>query len=319
MKDTKQTENAVEVKNTKAIEPEKSSDSFMISLIENVLKIPGVKVDRDVFLNIQFKDVPLEHRQKILDEGPVAAGCDKKELRKIANKLINDRTLFSTGASFLAGLPGGLAMAATIPADMAQYYAVALRLAQELAYLYGESDLWAGNQPDEEKVTNQLILYCGVMLGASDAAQTVRVVSSALAKQALNKLPKMALTKTFYYTITKSIAKWFGINMTKATFAKGVSKVLPIVGGIVSGGITFATMRPMGKRLADTLEEAHFSYTPESFKSDWDDIVEECTKEAEEIGKSPIDTIKRAKELLDCGAITEEEFETIKKKALSEA
>ena len=318
MKDNEVMTTELEEKKSEAVTPDKNSDSFMISLIENVIKIPGVRVDRDVFLNVHFKDVPLEHRQKILDEGPVAAGCDKKELRKIANKLINDRTLFSTGASFLAGLPGGLAMAATIPADMAQYYAVALLLAQELAYLYGEPDLWAGNQPDDDKVTNQLILYCGVMLGASGAAQTVRIVSSALAKQAMKKLPQMALTKTFYYTITKSIAKWFGINMTKSVFAKGVSKAIPIIGGIVSGGITFATMRPMGKRLADTLEEAHFSYTPESFKADWDDIVEECTKEAEEIGKSPIDTIKEAKQLLDDGIITEEEFEEIKKKALAE-
>ena len=63
---------------------------------------------------------------------------------------------------------------------------------------------------DNDKVTNQLILYCGVMLGASGAAQAVRVMSSALAKQILKKLPQKALTKTFYYPIIKSIAKAFG-------------------------------------------------------------------------------------------------------------
>lgn len=44
------------------------------------------------------------------------------------------------------------------------------------------------------------------------------------AKQALKKLTQKALTKTFYYSIVKSIAKAFGPKMTKEVFAKGVSK-----------------------------------------------------------------------------------------------
>lgn len=48
----------------------------------------------------------------------------------MAKRIINERTIVSTGASFVAGLPGGLAMAATIPADMLQFYGIALRMAQ---------------------------------------------------------------------------------------------------------------------------------------------------------------------------------------------
>jgi hypothetical protein len=94
----------------------------------------------------------------------------------MAKRIINERTIVSTGASFVAGLPGGLAMAATIPADMLQFYGIALRMAQELAYLYGESDLWNGEFLDNDKVTNQLILYCGVMLGASGAGRSRDVI-----------------------------------------------------------------------------------------------------------------------------------------------
>lgn len=36
--------------------------------------------------------------------------------------------------------------------------------------------------------------------------------------------------------------------MTKDVFAKGVAKVIPIVGGVVSGGITFASYMPMSKK-----------------------------------------------------------------------
>ncbi len=243
------------------------------SVIETAIRIPGVKVDRDAFLWETFKDRDESAMSDILAGGPVKAGCARSELHKLAQRLVTERTLISTGASFVAGMPGGIAMAATIPADIAQFYGVALRMAQELAYLYGEGDLWAGEKPDSEKVQNQLILYCGVMLGVSGAEQAVRVLSSALAKQALKKLPQKALTKTFYYPIVKGIAKFFGAKMTKDVFAKGVSKALPIIGGVVSGGLTLASMKPMGSRLVQTLDEAHFDYTQEEFEEDWQKIV----------------------------------------------
>ena len=78
--------------------------------------------------------------QKILNEGPIAAGCSKEEIKRLAKRLVNERTLTSTGLSFAAGLPGGIAMAGTIPADTIQFYGIALRLAQEISYLYGADD-----------------------------------------------------------------------------------------------------------------------------------------------------------------------------------
>lgn len=224
-------------------------------------------------------------------------------------------------------------MAATIPADMLQYYGVALRMAQELAYLYGEGDLWNGDFLDNDKVTNQLILYCGVMLGASGAAQAVRVMSSALAKQIMKKLPQKALTRTFYYPVIKTVCKFFGVSMTKNVFAKGVSKAVPILGGVVSGGITFATLRPMGQRLADTLDQAHFSYTEADFQEDWQDIVEVSESETVVVSSSPeeatavpkasvtsgdiCEKIAKAKALLDAGVLTEQEFAEVKAKLIA--
>ena len=150
------------------------------NVIATAIQIPGVKVNRELFLRERFQKESREVVDQIVDVGPVRAGISQGTLKHMATKLINERTLFSTGASFAAGLPGGFAMAATIPADIIQFYAVALRMAQELAYLYGEADLWNGDVLENDKVTNQLILYCGVMLGASGAAQAVRLMSSAL-------------------------------------------------------------------------------------------------------------------------------------------
>lgn len=321
-------------------------------LVSAAIQVPGVRVNRESFLCEVFKEADQDSLQDILKEGPVEAGVERIVLKQKAHKLIQARTVFSTGASFAAGLPGGLAMAATIPADMLQFYGVSLRMAQELAYLYGEPDLWEKDLLDRDKVTNQLILYCGVMFGATGASQSVRILSSAMAKQALKKLPQQALTKTFYYPVIKSIARFFGVSMTKNTFAKGVSKVIPVVGGIVSGGITLATLAPMGLRLADTMDQARFAYDEESFRADWQQVlqiidqeeqadaqqdVNACPKEKAKIqiqapswvekvkkvhlpkGKkdsSAMDEIRKAKQMLDEGILTEEEFAQAKVRIL---
>lgn len=111
------------------------------NIITSAVQIPGVKVSRDKFLAETFatEDVII---QDVLDFGPVEAKVSKEKLAAISNKLILKRTSQSSVASFAAGIPGGLAMAATIPADVLQFFGMSLRLAQELSYLYGAQDLW---------------------------------------------------------------------------------------------------------------------------------------------------------------------------------
>ncbi len=90
------------------------------NIITSAVQIPGVKVSRDKFLAETFatEDVII---QDVLDFGPVEAKVSKEKLAAISNKLILKRTSQSSVASFAAGIPGGLAMAATIPADILQF------------------------------------------------------------------------------------------------------------------------------------------------------------------------------------------------------
>ena len=92
--------------------------------------MPGVKVNRNKFLAELFatEDVAI---QEVLDCDPISAGISQKRIAAIAHKHILKRTSQSSTASFIAGIPGGLAMAATIPADVMQFFGMALRLAQE--------------------------------------------------------------------------------------------------------------------------------------------------------------------------------------------
>ena len=258
------------------------------SIISSAIQIPGVKVDRRKFLAETFAsdEFPL---QDVIDLGPIEVGVSQDKLALLSHKLILKRTSQSSAASFVTGIPGGLAMAATIPADILQFFGMALRLAQELSYLYGAQDLWQNGHVDDEKVKNQLLLYCGVMFGVSGAVSGVRVLSTQIAKTTLKKLPQKALTKTFWYPIIKQIGKAVGIKVTKSTVAKGVSKAIPVIGGVISGGLNFASMMPMANRLQATLDSATFNYTEEDFEKDIIEI-ENFVADDSEMDDTPVES-----------------------------
>ena len=258
------------------------------SIISSAIQLPGVKVDRRKFLAETFAsdEYPL---QDVIDLGPIEMGVSQDKLALLSHKLILKRTSQSSAASFVTGIPGGLAMAATIPADILQFFGMALRLAQELSYLYGAQDLWQNGQVDDEKVKNQLLLYCGVMFGVSGAVSGVRVLSTQIAKTTLKKLPQKALTKTFWYPIIKQIGKAVGVKVTKSTVAKGVSKAIPVIGGVISGGLNFASMMPMANRLQATLDSATFNYTEEDFEKDIIEI-ENFVADDSEIEDVPVES-----------------------------
>ena len=132
--------------------------------------------------------------------------------------------------------------------------------------------------------------------------------------------------------------------------ASGVSKVIPVIGGVISGTINFASMMPMARRLNDTLDKATFNYSEEEFNRDIELLSNETGEVSEEekqnfkekfadgLNKTkdnvsnlfskfgnkkekqkidPIEEIKKYKELLDAEIITQEEFEKKKKELLN--
>lgn len=73
------------------------------------------------------------------------------------------------------------------------------------------------------------------------------------------KIGSVAVTKVLGgipWRVAKAIAKLIGIKLTKEAAAKGIAKILPILGGVVSGVLTYATFSSMVKRLKDALREA---------------------------------------------------------------
>lgn len=253
-----------------------AKQDIAIKVLQQVVKLPVVKVNREKFLVEKFsKELDKRDIAKLLEQGPPSL-LPQETLDRVARSCIKDNVLRASGTSVLAGLPGGILMALTIPTDVAQFYAFSLKLAQELGYIYGFNDLWASRNDLSEEAKNTLLLYLGVMLGVNGTAALLRAGGVAVAKQVMKTVPQKALTKTLWYPILKKVLKIFGVNLTKGGLAKGMGKFIPILGGIISGGLTFATMKPMGESLQQELSKL-VNYNEEQYQED----IETIRKEAE--------------------------------------
>lgn len=234
--------------------------------IEDVIlmafSVPGVSVNRENFLR---KELIAKYDESVIEDAvknnPMHAKVAKEEIDKIAEAIIQNERLKVSGISAALGTPGGAAMVATIPADIAQYYGCMLRVAQKLLYLYGfpQIEVKENQQTLDTETMNQIILCMGVMFGVANAKNGLLAVAKALGTGVEKQLINKALTKGTIYPIVKSISKWFGVKMTKEVFAGFFKKAIPLVGGVVGGGITFATFKPCCEKLKLVLQDTYLS------------------------------------------------------------
>ncbi|MGC0374311.1 hypothetical protein [Streptomyces sp. SAI-229] len=231
--------------------------SYFSSVLVAAAKLPGVRIDRETYLRKALsRHCSEEQIKEAIEETPAAAGIPLDILEKAANDSIKYETAKVSAVSAAAGLPGLIFLPATVPADLAQYMGHVLRIAQKLAYLYSWPDLFSGDGDDIDDATEGVLtLFVGVMFGTHSATTAIGKVAEEMSKHVAKSLPNKALTKGFIYPFVKKIAHRLGQEMTKQIFARGVSKAVPIVGAVISGGLTFATFRPMAKKLKNHLAE----------------------------------------------------------------
>lgn len=223
-----------------------------LQTIGAVAQLPLVRVDREEFLRKHFGDSP--HIDVILERGPHAV-FTVDSLRKKSGVLIKSSAAKTSVASFATGLPANpLLMVTAGGADVAQYFGFAINLAQQIAYLFGEDELFTGGQSElSEAAQMRVIAYLGAMFGAAGAASLVAATSKTAGANIGKKVAAQALTKTAWYPLVKKVGALLGKQVTRRTVEKTITKAVPVVGGVVSGGLTYVTFRPMGHRLADTL------------------------------------------------------------------
>ena len=240
------------VKSTMSKQETPAKSGYFEMILHNAMAIPGIKIDRENFLRKELsKHFDVDIVEKAITTNPAQAGIRVEELEKIAKACINYETGKVTALSAAAGIPGGLTMAAALPADLAQLFGHIIRVLQKLVYLYGWQEMFRGGDDSslDDATSNQLTLFIGVMFGVNAANVTITKIAFLAASQVEKTLVRKALTKGAIYPIIKRIAAAIGIKMTKKVFAKGVGKVVPVVGAVASGGVTFFIFKPMAKRL----------------------------------------------------------------------
>ena len=236
-------------------------------ILRQVMKIPVAKVDRKIFLCKELKNKwPAYTVEIAISRNPAYAGISREEIDRIAKNIINYETNKVSAISFAAGIPGGIAMAATVPADILQYFTFILRVMQKLAYLYGFEEFDLSEENIDDGTMNEILIFLGVMFGVQEANAAIKVVAGMAAKNVAKKLAQKALTKGTVYPIVKKIAGVVGAKMTKQVFANGVGKVVPVVGGVFTGGLTYATFKPCAKSLWKSLRKLPVS-DPEFYKT----------------------------------------------------
>lgn len=239
------------------------------------LKAPGVRIDRAHFLQKEFQT---KLPQAVIDDAiaynPLHAGISLELINNIADEVIKYERTCVSGISAALGMPGGIAMAATIPTDIAQYYGYMLRATQKLMYLYGfpAINMEEKGQTFDSETLNILIICLGVMYGAAGAGNALKAMAKALAAGVEKQLLRRALTKGTIYPIVKSVAKWFSVKMTKEVFAGFFKKAIPVVGGVIGGGITFLSFKPCCDKLKASLQNTMLS-NPDYCPTEEDDLL----------------------------------------------
>lgn len=262
-----------------AVDVNGNGEIDIVDIIVAAFKTPGVHINREKFLRKElFKNHTPEEIDKAIATTPALAGIKPEEIDALANETINFERAFVSGISAALGAPGGWAIAATVPADLIQYYGYTLRAAQKMLYLYGFPDIDMDSQDGlqlDSATINQLILCLGIMNGAAGANNAIKAIAKALANGVEKQLLKMALAKGALYPFLKSFLKWFGINLTKKIFASSVKNAIPVVGGLVGGGLTFAMFKPCCNRLKNVLSDTLLSNPKHTSTAEENEIYED--------------------------------------------
>lgn len=240
------------------------------AVMKIALSLPLVKVNRESFLRNIFSDYcSKEVLDQIIEENP-RKYLDIDLLDSLANSVIKKMQIEVTliaGASGLPGNPfaaGGLALF-----DMAQYTGFCFNICQKLAYIYGYPNLLSKDGEVSESMVGILVPMLGVMFGAGNAAAAVNMMAKVIAKNIGKKLPQYAFGHAGWYLMIKSISGFLGKKMSKQLFAKQFAKAVPLLGGMVSGGITYAAFGPSARKLALQLRyNSRFFYDPSNITSE---------------------------------------------------
>lgn len=225
-------------------------------VLEAALSLPGARIDRADFLRKELsKHFPPEVVEKAIATRPACAGIPSSAITSIAKGSIAWHKAGVSAVSFTVGLPGGWWIAGTVPADMMQFFWHVVVILQKLAYLYGWPEFFNEEGETDDQTRLIVTVFVGVMFGAGAASKILGNIAERVGERIIKRLPQEALTKWGLYQVAKEVAKWLGVKLTKASFAKYLARIIPVLSGFISGIVTWVSFSVMSKRLRMHPEE----------------------------------------------------------------
>lgn len=236
----------------------RQNEAIAAEFLTKIIRMRGVRISRSAYLTQQLRRIDATDATitSAIESTPIQAGISRVTLDRIGVSAIRAETNKSAALSFVTGMPGGFAMFASIPADVTQYYVHTFRVMQELAYLYGWREFLNGQDEVDEEALGQLTMFLGVMMGVSGAQAGLSSFATQVAGPVIqDQISKRVISKTAWRTPMKRVLRQVGIRVTRASLARSVTKVVPVVSGAVAGGMTFVSLRGQGERLRIHLRE----------------------------------------------------------------
>ncbi len=239
------------------------------TILRTSLNFNHCRIDREDFLREALKiNCSDEVIGKAILTTPFEAEIPRYVISDIANDTINSDLVKVTGLSFVAGLPGGFAMAGTIPADLIQFFVHSIRVAQKLAYLYGWKDFFESDTEITQDTLSKITLFTGVMFGAPNAEKALNTYKETESEEDTNNIrigfsnleidfsfSQSTIREHGLLQLVQYIAKWIGVKIARQMATRGSMRIVPLIGGIVSGGLSYLSFKDMTLRLHDYLRD----------------------------------------------------------------
>jgi len=155
------------------------------------------------------------------------------DVEKAIKRLITTHVRITTSTGFLTGLGGLITMPVALPADLTTLWLTQARLAGAIAHL-------RGYDVRSEEVRS-VVLMSLIGSSATEAlAQAGVQIGTKTAVSAIRQVPGRVLIE---------INKKVGFRLLTKAGTKGVinlTKLAPVVGGVIGGGVNFASTRAVG-------------------------------------------------------------------------
>lgn len=175
-----------------------------------------------------------------------------KTPHECVDSLIRWQCSKTASSGFLMGLGGLITMPVTLPADLAQSWYIQLRMSAAIAHLYAH-DIYS----------DQLKTFCIMCL----CGKGVQNILKEVAKKTGEAFAKKAI-KNLSVEVIKSINKAVGCRLiTKAgqTGVVNLTKMIPVVGGVVGGTFNSVSTYAVGKAAKHLFKDGYESRGPSTF------------------------------------------------------